>query len=619
MKNKAENIYDNVVYEYKKMDDAPYRLDSSSLRSMQKMERALNFILNNLEVAELPSDEAAKQAGYEESYFLKAFRSYFGMPLQRFFTKLKLRRAAREIQEQNYPKQISVKYGFGSVQSFSKAFKREIGVSPREFFKGNYTVPDMPFRSRIAGIDIDMEYAEEHALSVDGTHIKAPDGIDTYLLDSYALPYSMQDQVSVEDNGCDKVGLWWYFTDEGMTYVYGDVTRRFDTAYVPEGEEEEGNILIQGGSYAVFSYRRPDDPSKISLMSRIMARYIFKEWVPMNAKVTNTIGFTYEMFTGDRVYIFLPLLSGMGGTDELKPRTWSIPAWTRYLDEHIHEPLTLESVATIIGYSPQNFRDIFTMYYDMTPTTYIKRRKLSLALNDLKAAGLDQNEIQIDKKSLSIIKAYGFSSYELFRDAFIEEFGKEPDINADPEEMPDIEAEYEMDNAKVLYNIRVIPDTYVLLHSIEEVDSEDIPADLIGRILYWFHRDFNDFSDIKDYTDQWNAKISIWGSNPDYEDGRSVYKYFVGNILDADLSQNDLTAIKKSTSASIEQVQGGKYAVFTTLDDTDNNNPEAAYHILTITAFGGWINENRWRTDLSRRTFVAWRNGKLYFYVPVVR
>jgi len=193
-----------------------------------------------------------------------------------FFTKLKLRRAAREIQEQNYPKQIGVKYGFGSVQSFSKTFKREIGVSPREFFKGNYTVPDMPLRSRIAGIDIEMEYAEEHALSVDGTHIKAPNGIDTYLLDSYALPYSMHDQVSVEDNGCDKVGLWWYFADEGMTYVYGDVTRRFDTAYVPEGEEE-GNILIQGGSYAVFSYRRPDDPSKISLMSRIMARYIFKE------------------------------------------------------------------------------------------------------------------------------------------------------------------------------------------------------------------------------------------------------------------------------------------------------------------------------------------------------
>lgn len=111
MKNKTENIYDNVVYDYKKMDDAPYKLNAAPLRSMQKMERALNFILNNLEVAELPSSEAAKQAGYEESYYLKAFRPYFGMPLQRFFAKLKLRKAAREIQEQNYPKQIGAKLG----------------------------------------------------------------------------------------------------------------------------------------------------------------------------------------------------------------------------------------------------------------------------------------------------------------------------------------------------------------------------------------------------------------------------------------------------------------------------------------------------------------------------
>ena len=92
MKNKTENIYDNVVYDYKKMDDAPYELDAAPLRSMQKMECALNFILNNLKQKKISLDETAKQAGYDEEYFIKAFRQYFGYPFERFVTMLKLRK-----------------------------------------------------------------------------------------------------------------------------------------------------------------------------------------------------------------------------------------------------------------------------------------------------------------------------------------------------------------------------------------------------------------------------------------------------------------------------------------------------------------------------------------------
>jgi len=309
------SIYDDIVYTYKVMDDAPYELDDVKLRSMQKMERALHFILNNIKADSISVKETAKQAGYSEAYFIKAFKMYFGMPFQKYIDKLKLRKAASEIQQRNYPKQISSEYGYSSVQSFSKAFKREIGISPRYFFTRSYTIPDMPFRNDVMGVNISLEYREEKALSVSGVSYLPPRGEDTYFMDSYALPFAISKTVAADEQADDKVGIWWYGLNEGMKYVYGSVKKYYDSVYVSSQNASDNEIVIQGGNYAVFSYPRPEDARKIHLFSRIMARFIFKEWVPVNEKVTNTIGYTYEKFTKTRVYIYLPLATGMGGTE----------------------------------------------------------------------------------------------------------------------------------------------------------------------------------------------------------------------------------------------------------------------------------------------------------------
>ena len=572
-------IYDDITYTYKVMDDAPYRLDHVTLRSMQKMERALSFLLNNIKVGAISSEEAATQAGYSEEYFIKAFKEYFGMPFQMFVTKLKLRRAAADIQSNNYPKQIGMEYGFSSVQSFSKAFKHEFGISPRKFYKGNYSIPDMPFRSNVKGLEIKLEYSEEHALSLTGASFLPPRGEDTYFMDAYALPYGVDAQESRVNSQNDKVGIWWYGLNEGMKYVFGDVKHYYDTVYVPDDKVDEGEILIQGGNYAVFSYARPEDDKEIFLLSRIMARYVFKEWVPVNGKVTNTIGYTYEKFTKNRIYLYVPIAIGMGGTEEIKPKKWGIPAWARYIDEHINEQLSLESLAIIAGYSPQNYRDVFTMYYGITPTEYIRRRRLSL---NSKATSNGDDSI------------------------------------TDDEQLYNIEEYYEKNNAKVKLTTTILSDSMLLLHSIEETEGEELPVDLIGRVLYWFHRDFNDFAIVKDLIES-DAKVSIWGDKAVYENGHSIYKYYVGSFLKHDLNSADIDRIKKETGAMLEELSGGRYAVFQTFDRQDEDRPELAYHLLTLTAFGGWINENRWRTDLNRRTFVIWKGHKLYFYVPIVR
>ena len=98
-------------------------------------------------------------------------------------------------------------------------------------------------------------------------------------------------------------------------------------------------------------------------------------------------------------------------------------------------------------------------------------------------------------------------------------------------------------------------------------------------------------------------------------------RYYVAHVLRKGLDpegQSRFAAACARTGAHVESVPGGCYAVFSTVDDLEEYSPIDAFALLTRCAFGGWIKDNRWRVDFSRRTFVVWRNRRLYFHVPTI-
>ena len=64
-------------------------------------------------------------------------------------------------------------------------------------------------------------------------------------------------------------------------------------------------------------------------------------------------------------------------------------------------------------------------------------------------------------------------------------------------------------------------------------------------------------------------------------------------------------------------VEGGKYAVFETLEESDEANLADTYRMLTRLVFYGWIKENRVRVNLNKLTYVRYYDRKLHFYVPL--
>lgn len=635
---KDEAIYDSVVF--RTMRDVQREPNEQKLVVMRRLELGLRFMLDNLDNPDITLEDVAAQAGYSPSYFRLQFSEHFEMPFSQFAMKLRMRRAALEICDEHYPKGLPERYGFATAASFSRAFRREIGVSPRQFYKGNYIVPDMPLRKCLNGVPITLEYTIERALSVYGSTATPPQGAETYLMDTLALPFTgtyPQFETTHEDDGespGEYVGLWYYDPETGMEYVFGPVEERFDSISVlaPQLVQPDGKrrVVVQGGRYAVFSYRRPADDRDIPLMQRILSRFIFQEWVPMNRKVTNTMGFTYERFTSERVYLYLPIQSGMDNGSELREQRWGLAEWARHIDDLISIDLTADVLADLEGYSVKNYVDIFSMYYGMTPTAYIRRRRLYLATEGMRA---DETGERRDE----ILAKYRFTSYEQYCLMREREFGTGVDDEADATDAsssmgkvgdyPDLEAYYESNKERVAFATRKLPDFRILGHSIEESHDGRRPSDLTGRVLYWFMRDFPGFERLEDCFTADGAKVFIWADAPQPapeatdDEAREPSRYYVAHVVRKGINlheQATLDAVRNANGAHSEIVPGGYYAMFATIDNLERYSLEDAFHLLTRCAFGGWIRDNRWRADLSRRTFVVWYNERLYFLVPTI-
>lgn len=76
----------------------------------------------------------AKELGYCDSYLSRIFKEKMGMTLQSYITMKKMGKAVEMIEQGHFTiTEIALQLHFESVQSFSKSFKRTLGISPMDY------------------------------------------------------------------------------------------------------------------------------------------------------------------------------------------------------------------------------------------------------------------------------------------------------------------------------------------------------------------------------------------------------------------------------------------------------------------------------------------------------
>lgn len=96
--------------------------------------------------------------------------------------------------------------------------------------------------------------------------------------------------------------------------------------------------------------------------------------------------------------------------------TDSLQAAIDYIEEHPEEPLSLEAIASHIGYSPFYLHRLFSIYTGLSLMRYARRRRLIFA----------RSALDSDARVIDIALQYGYSSERAFSRAFRSEFGFPP-------------------------------------------------------------------------------------------------------------------------------------------------------------------------------------------------
>ncbi|OEH91762.1 AraC family transcriptional regulator [Bacillus solimangrovi] len=245
---------------------------------LQRMNNALDYIESNLD-EEIDYKKIAKVANCSEFHFSRMFSSISGVSLSEYIRRRRLTLAAFEIQTSDIRIiDVAIKYGYGSSDTFSRAFQKVHGVTPTKARDKGVQLkafPKISFQISIKG-DTEMEYRIENLdfeLKIVGksepvktsrAFKKIPTLWNTAKKDG--LMQELKD-MSWEDPKCKLEGLLGVcgkeaaITDEEFSYFMG-------VRYEEEPPADMETLIIPPSTWAVF-------PNIVDAWKRL-----YSEWVP---------------------------------------------------------------------------------------------------------------------------------------------------------------------------------------------------------------------------------------------------------------------------------------------------------------------------------------------------
>ena len=111
-------------------------MDDHQIQTVRVMQDYIRTHINE----DISIDTIAREISYSASYARKIFIKHLGMTPAVYIKRLKLSKSALKLRDENcLIVDIAMEMGFGSVDGYQRAFRREFGCNPREY--SNSPVP----------------------------------------------------------------------------------------------------------------------------------------------------------------------------------------------------------------------------------------------------------------------------------------------------------------------------------------------------------------------------------------------------------------------------------------------------------------------------------------------
>lgn len=231
--------------------------------------------------------ELATSLGTTEYHLRRMFSSLSGMPLSEYVRRRRMTVAAAEVLGGDDLLRIAVDFGYGSAESFGRAFRAVHGVSPSDVRRDGgplRTQPQIRFRLTVEGNSpMDARLTEQPALRLVGHSARVPlihEGVNPHIQAHIASLPATEHVRLKELGGAEPSGLLQvsagvdpdYAEGTELTYLHG-VSVAAESA-VPEDLDV---IEVPAGSWAVF---RATGPYPAALQATWAATAT--DWFPSN-------------------------------------------------------------------------------------------------------------------------------------------------------------------------------------------------------------------------------------------------------------------------------------------------------------------------------------------------
>ncbi|HEX6954100.1 MAG TPA: AraC family transcriptional regulator [Agromyces sp.] len=226
---------------------------------------ALNGLVEFIEehlTEEIDLTGLASRAGTTEYHLRRMFSSLAGMPLSEYIRRRRMTVAASDVLDGGDLLGVAVRFGYGSTEAFTRAFRSVHGVGPGDVRRDGgplRTQPQLRFRLTIEGnTTMDTRIADRPAFRLVGHAARVPlihDGPNPHIQSHIAALPADEHQRLKALSDTEPAGLLQVSADVDPDYAEGTELTYLHGVAVAEGTpvpEDLDAIEVTAGAWAVF-------------------------------------------------------------------------------------------------------------------------------------------------------------------------------------------------------------------------------------------------------------------------------------------------------------------------------------------------------------------------------
>ena len=250
---------------------------------LANLNQAMDYIEEHL-TEEVSFDELAKKTGISVYHFKRTFSFIAGMSLAEYIKKRRLAEANLALLAGEKVTDVAFKYGYQSIEGFSRAFRDWSGQAPSEVMKTQIqkTFPKFSFYIDIkGGQSMDVKLIEKPAFQIVGVSQKVPlqyQGENQAIMElaQRITPQQRAEMHTFDDIYPHQVVYASFDFQEGRTTEGGEMTHMIGFATSQENTYEDlEQLSVPAHTWAVF----PNEGPFPQTLQETWAR-IFSEWLP---------------------------------------------------------------------------------------------------------------------------------------------------------------------------------------------------------------------------------------------------------------------------------------------------------------------------------------------------